>query len=318
MPTTQTQEALPPDEALERGLGAGILKLHPTPFLGMAEAVRELESARVVILPFGYEGGVSYGKGAAKAPEAVLKASHHLELYDEVLETEPYEVGIFTAEAPVLPQSGEQVMARLHADLQTLLSLDKFVVVIGGDHSITSGYLRALRERYETFAVIQLDAHADLRDIYNGSPLSHACVMARALELTPHTLQIGIRSMSAQEARRVRDQNLTLYTMQDWRQGRMNLRAALDRLPEAVFLTLDVDVFDWSVIASTGTPEPGGCSWDEAMNLLETIFSAKQIIGIDVVELSHNPKDPNSAFAVAKLIYKMIGLRFHNVLAGRR
>ena len=289
------------------------MKSHATPFLGKNEAARELEKAKVVILPFGYEGGVSYGKGAAEAPEAILKASHYLELYDEVLETEPYEVGIFTAEAPVLPHSGEQVMTRLQADLQPLLASDKFVVVVGGDHSITSGYLRALSERYETFAVVQLDAHADLRDAYGGSPLSHACVMARALEITPYTLQIGIRSISAQEARRVKDQNLALYTMQDWRQGRMNLQAALDRLPKAVFLTLDVDVFDWSVIASTGTPEPGGCLWDEAIDLLETIFSAKQIIGIDVVELSHNPQDTNSAFAVAKLIYKMIGLRFHGV-----
>lgn len=294
------------------------MKSHPTPFLGMNEAARELENARVVILPVGYEGGVSYGKGAAKAPEAVLKASHYLELYDEVLETEPYEVGIFTAEAPVLPKSGEQVMTRLQADIQRLLALDKFVVVIGGDHSITNGYLRALRGRVETFAVVQLDAHADLRDAYDGTPLSHACVMARALEITPYTLQIGIRSISAREACRVKDQNLALYTMQDWRQGRMNLRAALDKLPEAVFLTLDVDVFDWSVIASTGTPEPGGCSWDEAMRLLETIFSLKQIIGIDVVELSHNPLDTNSSFAVAKLIYKMIGLQFRGAHPYRR
>ena len=294
------------------------MKSHATPFLGITEAARELGNARVVILPFGYEGGVSYGKGAAKAPDAVLKASHYLELYDEVLETEPYEVGIFTAQAHVLPQSGEQVMTRLQADLQTLLALGKFVIVIGGDHSITSGYLRALRERYETFAVVQLDAHADLRDVYEGSPLSHACVMARVLEITPHTLQIGIRSMSALEARRVKDQKLALYTMQDWRLGRMNLRSALDKLPEAVFLTVDVDVFDWSVIASTGTPEPGGCSWDEALHLLETIFSVKQIIGIDVVELSHNPLDTNSAFAVAKLIYKMIGLRFRGAHPYRR
>ena len=294
------------------------MKSHHTPFLGMNEAARELENARVVILPVGYEGGVSYGKGAAKAPEAVLKASHYLELYDEVLKTEPYEVGIFTVEAPVLPKSGEQVMTRLQADIQTLLALDKFVVVIGGDHSITNGYLRALRGRVETFAVVQLDAHADLRDAYDGTPLSHACVMARALEITPYTLQIGIRSISAREASRVKDQNLALYTMQDWRQGRMNLRAALDKLPEAVFLTLDVDVFDWSVIASTGTPEPGGCSWDEAMRLLETIFSLKQIIGIDVVELSHNPLDTNSSFAVAKLIYKMIGLQFRGAHPYRR
>ncbi|MEJ2662183.1 MAG: arginase family protein [Desulfobacteraceae bacterium] len=188
----------------------------------------------------------------------------------------------------------------------------KFVVVIGGDHSITNGYLRAVRRQYAQFGVIQLDAHADLRDSYDGSPLSHACTMARARELTPHCLQIGIRSMSKAEARRIKEEGLALYTMQDWRNGRLDLGAALDRLPAKVFLTLDVDVFDWSVISDTGTPEPGGCYWQEAMDLLETVFAAKDVIGADVVELSPDPQSSNarSAFAVAKLIYKMIGLRF--------
>ena len=120
--------------------------------------------------------------------------------------------------------------------------------------------------------------------------------------------------MSAEEAHRVKEQKLALYTMQDWRKGRLDMKTALDRLPEKVFLTLDVDVFDWSVIACTGTPEPGGCYWDEAMDLLAAVFAAKQIIGVDVVELSHHPRDNNSAFAVAKLIYKMIGWRFFQAL----
>ena len=287
-----------------------MLKPHPVPFMGAHEAVRDLESARVVILPFGYEGGVSYGKGTAAAPEAVLKASHFLELYDEQLDAEPYKIGIFTLPASPMADHAEQVVAELQATLHALLAQDKFVVVIGGDHSITNGYLNALRDRQKPFGVIQLDAHADLRDTYEGSPLSHACTMARALEITPHTLQIGIRSMSSEEARRVKAQGLSLYTMQDWRSGGLDLKAALHRLPADVFLTVDVDVFDWSVIASTGTPEPGGCYWDEALTLLKAVFASKNIIGMDVVELSHNPRDTNSAFAVAKLIYKMIGMRF--------
>ena len=288
-----------------------MLKSHPVPFMGADEAAGNIENARVVILPFGYEGGVSYGKGAAAAPQAVLEASHYLELYDERLEAEPYEIGIFTLPASPMADRAELVVAGLHDTLRPLLAKGKFVVVIGGDHSITNGYLRALSDRQGPFAVIQLDAHADLRDSFEGSPLSHACTMARALEITPHILQIGIRSMSAGEARRVKAQGLSLYTMQDWRGGRLDLKAALDRLPTDVFLTVDVDVFDWSVIASTGTPEPGGCYWDEALSLLETVFAVKNVIGVDVVELSYNPVDTNSAFAVAKLIYKIIGMRFY-------
>lgn len=287
-----------------------MLKSHATVFMGAAEAAGSLDNARVVILPFGYEGGVSYGKGTAEAPEAVLKASHYLELYDEVLDFEPFAVGIFTLDAPEICRIPEKMVAQLERMLQPLLDQGKFVVVIGGDHSITNGYLRALDSGNADFGVVQLDAHADLREVYEGSPFSHACTMARALSITPHILQVGIRSMSAGEARRVKDQNLALYTMRDWRNGRLDLRAALDRLPDKVFLTLDVDVFDWSVIASTGTPEPGGCYWDEAMDLLETLFARKEVLGVDVVELSHNPMDNNSAFAVAKLIYKIIGLRF--------
>jgi agmatinase len=289
-----------------------MLKPHPVPFLGGPESAAEPEHARVVILPFGYEGGVSYGRGAAAGPLAVLEASHFLELYDEILDTEPNQIGIFTAAPPAIAEEPGKMVAQLQAMVQALLEQGKFVVVIGGDHSVTNGYLRAIHRQYAQFGVIQLDAHADLRDRYDGSPLSHACTMARARELTPHCLQIGIRSMSKAEARRIKEEGLALYTMRDWRDGRLDLGAALDRLPDKVFLTLDVDVFDWNVISDTGTPEPGGCSWDEAMDLLEAIFSAKDIIGTDVVELSHDPRhsDTRSAFAVAKLIYKMIGWRF--------
>lgn len=288
-----------------------MLRPHSIPFMGRTESAESLESACIVILPFGYEGGVSYGIGTADAPEAVLKASHYLELYDEVLECEPYISGIYTLSVPQIARIPEKMVAQLQSYIEALLSQDKFVVVIGGDHSITTGYLRALKNRYQKFGVVQMDAHADLRDTYDGSPFSHACTMARALETTPYTLQIGIRSISAEEAHRAKRQKLALYTMQDWRKGRLDIRAALDKLPNKVFLTLDVDVFDWSVIASTGTPEPGGCYWDEALELLNVVFAEKDVIGLDVVELSHKPQDENSAFAVAKLIYKMIGLRFH-------
>lgn len=286
------------------------MKAHPMPFLGLDANRSDLKRARVVVVPYGYEGGVSYGKGTAAAPQAILEASHYIELYDEVLEAEPCEIGIATIAAPAIPDDASKMLDTLETITRELLGQQKFVTVVGGDHSITTGYVRALAKQYDDFGVLQLDAHSDLRNSYAGSPLSHACVMARIREITPHTLQIGMRSMSAQEARLVKAENLALCTMHRFRKGPFDLEAELARLPQRLFITVDVDVFDWSVIASTGTPEPGGMLWDEAMDLLDTVFRTKEVIGFDVVELAQRDHDPNSTFAAAKLVYKMIGMRF--------
>ncbi|MDL2269428.1 agmatinase [Desulfosarcina sp. OttesenSCG-928-A07] len=283
---------------------------HPAPFLAPPEDQCDLSTAAVVVVPYGYEGGISYGSGTADAPAAVIDASHYLELYDEVLDTEPCQVGIATIVQPDIPDDPAAMLDTLSKTVGELLDQNKFVVVVGGDHSITTGYVRALAARHETFGVLQLDAHADLRDQYEGDPLSHACVMARTREITPHTLQIGIRSMSSEEAETVKTENINLCTLHRYRKSGFDLAAALSKLPEKLFITVDVDVFDWSVIASTGTPEPGGMVWDEMMELLETVFRTKTVVGFDVVELSARETDPNSPFAVAKLIYRMIGMRF--------
>jgi agmatinase len=170
--------------------------------------------------------------------------------------------------------------------------------------------IRDRKEKYHRISVIQLDAHSDLRDTFEDSPNSHACVMSRIRELTGNTLQIGIRSMSVEEALRIKREGLAVCTMSAYRSGEFDISAALDALIEPVYLTVDVDVFDWSVIRSTGTPEPGGFLWDEALSLLHRIFMKKNVVGIDVVELCGDPSDRNSAFAVAKLIYKMLGFKF--------
>ena len=291
------------------------MKLHPTPFLAPPQQFRDPRTARVVIVPFPYEGGVSYGQGAADAPQAILEASQQVEFYDEVLDAEPYRVGIATSAVPDIADDAGHMLAGLTAFTEALLNQGKFVVLVGGDHSISPSYARALSRLHPVFGVIQLDAHADLRQSYQQSPDSHACAMARIREITPHTLQIGIRSMAAREARQVKEENLPLCTMHQWRQGRFDLKAALAALPEKVLITLDLDVFDWSVIASTGTPEPGGMLWDEMLQLLRDIFAAKEVIGCDVVELAYQPHDRNSPFAAAKLIYKMIGFKFASQLA---
>jgi agmatinase len=286
------------------------LKSHETPFLAPPDPSSDPNHARAMIVPFPYEGGVSYGLGTGDAPGAILEASAQVEFYDDVLDAEPYRVGIGTLAAPAIPDQPEQMVALLEQLTGDLLLKEKFPIVIGGDHSITTGFVRSIAKQFPVFGVIQLDAHADLRDSYDGSPLSHASVMARVRELTPHTLQLGIRSMAAEEARRVKEEKLCFCTMRQWRAGQFDLNKALASLPEKVFITVDVDVFDWSVIAATGTPEPGGMYWDETLDLLKTVFDAKEVIGCDVVELACRPGDINSPFAAAKLIYKMIGFKF--------
>ena len=293
------------------------MNLHPKPYLDLDPEFTSLEEAAAVVLPVPYEGGVSYGTGTAGAPEAVIKASHYLELYDEILGAEPFRMGITTLAPPDIPGDPEGMIREVCRITYDLLKRKKFIVTIGGDHSITIGGIKAFTEWFGKISVIQLDAHADLRYEYEGNPFSHACVMSRIREKTQYTLQIGIRSMSKEEAVRITDENIPVCTMHDYRSGTFDLDGILNLLPDPVFLTLDVDVFDWSVIASTGTPEPGGFLWDEGLSLLERIFTKKNIVGFDVVELSHHESDRNSPFAVAKLIYKLLGFKLSKWVSER-
>ncbi len=276
-------------------------------FLGEENQFALAEQSDYAILPIPYEGAVSYGAGTAAAPQAVLEASCYLEFYDETLKFQPHEHGIFTLAPLVAKQDHTEMIQLIYEQTRELVQIMKFPIILGGDHSISSGVFKALQEYYGALSCIQIDAHADLRDSYEGSKLSHASVMARIREMTEHTLQLGIRSMSFEEAKKVASEQIPLCTMHEYRDGHYDLRAALDELPYPVFITFDVDAFDWSVISSTGTPEPGGFTWDEALELLQLVFQHKNVVGFDIVELSAG--DRNSEFAVAKLLYKMIA--FH-------
>lgn len=286
------------------------MKLHPIQFLGLDEDQMPCyEKARVAILPFPYEGGVSYGAGTGKAPDAVIEASHYLELYDEILKTEPYRAGIVTIAPPDIPTDHEAMFTSVYQATKTLIDDGRFVILLGGDHSISPGFFKALSEKYGAVSAVQLDAHADLRKSYQGSKLSHACALARIREYTSHVLQVGIRSMSIEEAQWIEREKLSVCTMDAFRNGTFDIDAALEKMPDPVYITVDLDAFDWSVIRSTGTPEPGGFYWDEAMDLLKKVFERKQVVAFDVVELSYSETDRNSAFAAAKLIYKMIAYK---------
>jgi agmatinase len=285
------------------------VNLYSKQFLDCNDPVANFHSAAVAVLPVPYEGGVSYGKGTANAPDAVIEASRHLELYDEGLKAEPHRMGIVTVMPPKISQDPALLQNHVLITARELIGAGKFTVMIGGDHSITFGLVQALIEKYGRISVIQLDAHSDLRETYGGSEFSHGCIMSRILGLTEHTLQIGIRSMSLEEAEKIARDDLAVCTMEEYRTGCFDVDGALEKLPDPVCLTIDVDVFDWSVIRSTGTPEPGGLLWDEALQLLKKIFNRKRVVSFDVVELSSDESDRNSSFAVAKLIYKMLGFK---------
>jgi len=288
-----------------------MIKLNKKQFVDSECAFSDFKKSRIAVLPFPYEGGVSYGKGTAQAPQAVIDASHFVEYYDDVLGAEPYKAGISTLTPPTIGKSPQQMFDAMYANTKKCIDAGKFVVVIGGDHSISSGFFRALAEKYPALGAIQFDAHADLRDTYEGSPLSHASVMARIREMTKHTLQLGIRSLCVEEAQKIKKEKIPVCFMHDFRTGAFNIGKALAKLPKDIFLTIDVDCFDWSVIRSTGTPEPGGFLWQEALDLFRLIFTKKNVVGFDVVELSCPSHDQNSAFAIAKLIYKLIGFKFN-------
>lgn len=288
------------------------MQLNDQSYLDLDPEFCQYDSARIVILPFPYEGGISSGGGTGEAPAAVIEASAQLEFYDEILKFEPFRVGIATLRPPDLSgMSPERMFDTLYDLCRKVLADGKFLVVVGGDHSISSAYCQALFERHPTLSVVQLDAHSDLRDSYLGSKLSHASVMARVREMTTSTLQVGMRAISIEEAEMIEREKIPVFTMTDYRKDPQAAVAVLDALTDPVFITLDVDAFDWSVIWSTGTPEPGGFTWDEMMVFLAAVFQHKKVVGFDVVELSASPFDRNSPHAVAKLIYRMIGLWLH-------
>jgi len=271
-------------------------------------AQAEFDKAHVAILPVPYEATVSYGRGTAAGPQAILDASEQLELYDEQAQAEPYRCGVWTA--PLLavpPGDGETMVRAVQARFSELLRADKWVVMLGGEHSITSGGVRAAAELHENLQIVQLDAHADLRESYREDRWSHACAMARCSEIAP-VRAIGIRSYSQEEAQRIRDGIPGYRITHAWEMDTDEwVEMAVEGLEDrAVYLTIDVDYFDPSVVPSTGTPEPGGAGWRQTLLLLERLFRVSRVVSCDVVELAPRPGLHHADFTVARLVYKLI------------
>ena len=287
-------------------------------FGGEEAVISSYEHSRVVIMPVPYEATTTYGKGTKHGPDAILRASENVELYDEEIDAEIFKVGIYTVPAMRFPSSNDfkskasrqkSALQQIGKKVEIFIHDGKFPVILGGEHSITPPAVSAFKKKHGDLMVIQFDAHADLRDSYLGSKHNHACAMARVIEMCP-IMQIGIRSMSVEESERIkgsrsRDENWILFAAD--MQNREWIDTTLSTIHGKVYLTIDLDYFDPSIMPSVGTPEPGGGEWYPTLEFLKKLSKKAQIVGFDVVELCPQKGNAASDFLAARLIYKLLG-----------
>jgi agmatinase len=282
----------------------------PLEFGGARPHRRSFDESRVVVLPVPVDRTTSYSPGTRNGPREILQASSHMELWDEELGVDVHGVGIFTLPEMELP-FGE--MAPLVAEIERvateILARDKFLVTLGGEHSITPPLVAAAARRYPGLSVLQIDAHADLRDSYMGTPHNHACAMRRSLAHAPIT-QVGIRSLSGEEAEVIASLKTSIFYDATMRLEPAWVDRVVETLQDPVYVTIDVDGMDPAIMPATGTPEPGGLSWYEMLALLRTTIRRRTVVACDVVELSPIPGLLAPNFLCSKLIYKILTYRF--------
>jgi agmatinase len=270
----------------------------------------DFDGARAVILPVPFDRTTSYVPGTRNGPREILLASSHMELWDEEAGVDVHDVGIYTLPEMELP-FGEMdgVIGEIERVAREVVTRDKFLITLGGEHSITSPVVTAVAARHVGLSVLQIDAHADLRDSYMGSRYNHACAMRRVLEHAPCT-QVGIRSLSTEEAAAAPTLKTRLFYDFDMRRDPQWIDAVIETLSEQVYITIDVDGLDPAVMPATGTPEPGGLSWYETLALVRAAIERRRVVACDVVELSPLPGLVAPTFLCAKLVYKILTYRF--------
>lgn len=276
-------------------------------FGALPEKYSALENAEVVIIPVPYDQTSTWIKGADKGPAAIIEASANMELYDIETDSEVYRKGIFTDEPTKCEGPPEEMINTVAEKVAHYIKKRKFTVVIGGEHTVSIGPIRAQAENSRDITVLQLDAHPDLRDEYNGSRYNHACVMARVKELAP-IVQVGIRSMDSCEKGFINAENV--FFADDIRKDQYWTAKAVSRLSDKVYITIDLDVFDPSIMPSTGTPEPGGLLWYDCLEFLKKVFEKRNVVGFDIMELCPNDNNKAPDFLAAKLIYKLLSYKF--------
>lgn len=277
-------------------------------FAGIEEEFTQLETSKVVVIPVPYDGTSTYGKGADQGPNAIFDAAENMELYDIETDSEVYRKGVYIAPEINESTSPEAVAEKVEATVQTYLEKGKWVTMLGGEHSVTIGALRAFRKKYGDITVVQLDAHSDLRPEYHGSACNHACALHESSKLD-NLIQVGIRSMDSVELPFLHKDNL--FTSYDIRSNPFWKEDVVNLIGEKVYITIDLDVFDPAIMPSTGTPEPGGLLWNETLDLLKMIFKNSEVVGCDIVELAPIQGFSAPDFMAAKLYYKLLSYKFH-------
>ncbi len=276
-------------------------------FAGLTPPYADLRHAKAVILPVPYDCTSEWRSGSRHGPQAITEASQYLELYDLELDREIYKVGISTL-PPLEPllSSPQDMINRVYRAVKDLIRQDKLVVLLGGEHTLSLGAVRAFKESFPKLSVLQLDAHADLRDEYLGTKYSQACVMRRIFEFCP-ICQVGVRSLSWEEKQFLVQNKLMPFYMSDLTSNKVSTDEILDSLSKDVYITIDIDVLDPAIMAAVGTPEPDGMSWRQVLDILESVTRYKHVVGFDLMEFCPGEGPSSCAYLLAKLTYKLIG-----------
>lgn len=289
---------------------------YPHVFAALPPELNNLESAKVVILPIPFDVTSTFQKGSHRGPAAIIEASRQMELWDEELGQDTSLIGIHTADEPYFHDLRPELMVEAVQEMVGgFLEQGKFVVTLGGEHSITTGPVRAHAARFKNLSVVQIDAHADLRDSYQGTPYNHACVMRRLIDDHP-CVQLGIRNWSEEEDALIRERNLPVFTAERCMADDSWHEEALAPLTDQVYLTIDLDGFDPSIMPSTGTPEPGGLTWYPVIRFLRKLIAEKRLVGFDIMEMMPIGGLVAPQFMAAKLLYKILGYTFKDEVPG--
>jgi len=284
-------------------------------FLGLQDDYSSFEKSSITILPCPYERTTSYGKGTANGPAAILKSSHYLEFFDEEIKREVcFEQGISVLQ-PLRFEGlkDEDCLALINQTVYELLRSGKFVITLGGEHTLSCPVINAFFNHFQDLSILQFDAHSDLRDQYQGTKYSHACFAARIAEFTRDITQVGIRALCKEEFEFIENNSIHTFFAHDIRKKEFDnkfIDSVISTLKKNVYITFDVDYFDPSIMPSTGTPEPNGFYWDETMRLLRRVIKKRNLVGFDVVELAPKEGLLFPDFLTAKLVYRMIGYKF--------
>ncbi len=281
----------------------------PDNFLGLPPSAADYRAARFAVLPVPYDATTSFSPGTRDGPRAIISASQQVELYDPELGRQSLRGGVATLD-PIAPAaSGPQAMLeRIYRAARRPVRDGKFLIALGGEHSISAALVRAVRTRFRNLSVLQIDAHADLRDSYQGSPFSHAAVMRRIHDLGVPAVAVGIRSLSQEEAQFIRSTRKPVFSARTCHETRDWIDQAVSALGEHVYLTIDIDGFDPAFAPGTGTPEPGGLNWYQVVDLLAAVTRARTVVAADLVEVRPIPPCTTTEFLAARLLYRLMGL----------